>query len=257
MNEHTPDSEARYGPVQFPSTRTTLVFDVSNNPERAEQAMRELCERYHIAIEGWFRVHQPEIAGDLAHEFIGRWLSRNRLLQFEKKAGIRFRFFLATCLGNFLKDYFDREHAGKRGQGNRGESIEALREGGHEVPSGTDTAPPLLDCQLACAVHERVMQALRVDAEKKKDHHLKLFECLCRFVPFDQSDESYAQVAAQFNLRVGTVRAKVCRLRDDYFVAFRSEVNDMTENARTDADEETHYLLELLPQAFERLHPAG
>ena len=123
-----------------------------------------------------------------------------------------------------------------------GVSLEKLREEGFEPSEATEAdVERQLDLAVAAAVHERSIAALRASA--RDETKLKRFQCL---EPFILTEPDYQKAGEVLGLKSGVLRQAVFRLRNDYFVAFRSKVSQMVAN-RPDLDQEVRYLLSLVP----------
>jgi DNA-directed RNA polymerase specialized sigma24 family protein len=236
------------GPVQFPLTLWTIVLEANQaEPERAQEALGELCVHYRDAILGYFRLkcqhHQD--AEDLAGAFIAHLLERKRLDSFKRSSCSRFRSYLSVALKNFFADWIEKRNAAKRGAGKPEESIEVLREAGIESSADDPQLKRAVDLGIARAIHQQAMSAL---AKKASDH--RRFEILRNFIPYEHGAETYALAAKQLNLSPPAFRKAVFDLRKNYVQQFRAAVAPTVRNARGEVDDEARELLDLLPEAI-------
>jgi DNA-directed RNA polymerase specialized sigma24 family protein len=245
-SEETTDSGSA-GPVRFPATLWTIVLEARNAaPERAQEALGELCVHYREAILGYFRLkcrHQQD-AEDLTSGFIAHLLERRRLGSFEPGSCPRFRAYLSVALRNFFGDWLDKRNAGKRGDGKPDESIELRLESGREGSADDPQLKRAVDLGIARTVHERVMAALK---EKASDP--RRFEVLREFIPFEHGKETHEQAAQRLELSSLALRQAILRLRRDYVQQFRAALAPSVRNVRRELEDETSELLKLLPEA--------
>lgn len=221
----------------FPPTLWTLVGEASaGQSEKAEAAIRQLCEIYQEPIVHWLRVRgHGEEARDLANGFVEFLLEKNRLEKFTRRE-TKFRSFLLKCLNGFLRDEWRKRTAEKRGGGVPPASLDEV-----EVGRGEELAK-ILDRQIALAIHRRVMAQLATEyAENGKSRR---FDELKPFVLSSDGTTSYAEVGERLGMTANNVKIAVLRLRARYFELFREEVSQTS--TREEVDAEMRYLITLL-----------
>src|SRR5579859_4914550 len=113
----TPGSSGAGG--VFATTHWTAVLSAgSGQPERAQQALEELCRTYWYPLYAYARRHghSREDAQDLTQGFFARLLEKNFLEGVTAERG-KFRAFLLAALKGFMANEWDRARALKRGGG--------------------------------------------------------------------------------------------------------------------------------------------
>ncbi len=235
------------GPVQFPATLWTVVIEAKDGePERAQNAIGQLCVHYREAMLGYFRLkcrHQQD-AEDLTGEFIEHLLERSNLGSFDRQDCPRFRAYLSVALRNFFGDWLKKRGAAKRGDGSPDASVDLLSQHGFEFPVDDSQLKRAVDLGFARLVHQRVMAALG-----KKAPELKRFAVLREFIPFEHGSDSCEQAGRQLGLSAGAFRKAVFDQRKSYVQLFRAEVAATVRSVRRDVDDEASELLDLLPEA--------
>ena len=226
------------GRVEFPPTRWTLVLTAAGGGDtKAEQAMAELCAHYRSAIQGYFRMkcRDPHAAADLAGEFVLHLLEKNRFRNFERRENMRFRNYLSRALKYFLCDHLPEAPS---------DPVEHHLETVGEDPE----IEKHIDAQLALAIHHRALAALR-------ESHARLgkaarLERLRAFILEEPEGDEYPRAAADLDLAVNALYQVVLRLRKDYYKHFRAEVAQTVRQCKEELDEETRYLMALVPAAL-------
>jgi DNA-directed RNA polymerase specialized sigma24 family protein len=235
-------------PVPFPPTLWTIVLDAKHaDSERAEAALGELCVHYQEAILAYFRLkcRHAQDAEDLTGEFIAHLLERRRLGGFERGSCTRFRAYLSVALKNFFLDWLEKRNAEKRGAGRQDESLEVLREAGIESATQDRDLNRAVDLGVARTVHRHVMETLA-----KKASSPERFEALRVFVPYEQDNSTYAAAASDLGLTLNALRKAVFDLRKNYVLEFRAAVAPTVRGLRSEINEESSVLLDLLPEAI-------
>ena len=226
------------GRVEFPPTRWTLVLTAASGVDaKAEQAMSELCEHYHSAIHGYFRMkcRDPHTANDLAGAFVLHLLEKNRFRQFEKRENMRFRNYLSRALKYFLCDHLPETPS---------DPVEHHLETVGEDPE----IEKHIDAQLALVTHRRAMAALAENYRKRGK--ATRVERLHPFIWEEPVGDEYPRAAADLGLTVNALHQVVLRLRRDYYQRFRAEVAQTVHHCKEELDEETRYLMALVPAAL-------
>jgi DNA-directed RNA polymerase specialized sigma24 family protein len=225
----------------FPATEWTQVLAAaSRDPERAHEAAVALCGTYRAAIVRWFE-RDPRTraqAEDLAHDFLSRWLVRSAPLGDFQRGTRRFREFLATCLRRFATESHARATAGKRGGGAEHEPLVE-----DQVPAGTESpGGDALDLELARQIFEEVEAALaeRWRPRVPGDGYLRLRSMALA----GEIAGGYAGLAAELGVPVGTFKAWIFRLRQEYYQASLGRVRTLT--GPEEAAEELRHLHALL-----------
>ena len=239
----SPDPRAEPGHAAFPATLWTVVLQArSEDPVRAADALHQLCVQYQRAIHAWFQRSRPAWvspgrAEEWAQDFFVFMHEKNPFRKVEHRDS-RFRSFLVSCLKNFLKDKLDTELAAKRGGGAAHLDIEDAN-----VAATAEHLHEILDRELACALHERVLAQIK-SAWGKKDHAAR-YEALRAHILGVQPDTSYETLGAALGLTANHVKKIVFDLREAYYDFFRAEVGQLV-NDPAMLDDEMRYLAGLL-----------
>jgi hypothetical protein len=105
-----------------------------------------------------------------------------------------------------------------------------------------------LDAYVALAVHQRALGALR----ESYGRHGKAarMERLRPFLFEEPAGDEYPRAAADLGLTMNALHQAVYRLRHDYYERFCAEVAQTVRACQEELDDETRYLMELLPAAL-------
>jgi DNA-directed RNA polymerase specialized sigma24 family protein len=201
-----------------------------------------LCDHYRAAIHGYFRIkcRDPHTAEDLAGAFVLHLLERNRFRKFARCDSKRFRNYLGRAMKYFLCDHLPERPA---------DPVEH-----HLETTGEDAEiEKHIDAQMALATHQRAMVALRENYARHGK--ARRVERLQAFLIEDPEGDEYQRAAAELNLTVNALHQAVFRLRNDYYERFRAEVAQTIRHGQEELDDETRYLMVLLPAALAA--PAG
>jgi RNA polymerase sigma factor (sigma-70 family) len=210
----------------FRTTRWSQILAVkSGDPERAREALSQLCQTYWYPIYSLVRrrIGDPDRAADLTQDFFVHLIEKEILQRANPGLG-RLRFFLMASLRNFLANDHDRSMARKRGGGLRPITFdegEAESRYSRDAHSGWEPERAF-DRQWALAVLERTIDRLRsryARADKAKD-----FELLSPFLTDAGPDRSYREVAAALGTTETGVKTAVHRMRRRYARALREEI---------------------------------
>lgn len=198
--------------------------------------MRQLCEHYSPTFRNYFglKCRESHAAEDLAGKFMLHLLEKNRLRNFERQGKKRFRNYLSRALKYFLYDHLPEPPA---------EDSEPQLQNLGEEPEFEKQ----IDASFALVVHERAILTLEASYARvgKKDR----FDRLRRFLLQEPEGDDYQRAASDLNLNLNTLYQVVFRLRHDYYERFRSEVAQTVQQQREELEEETRYLLGLVPSA--------
>jgi DNA-directed RNA polymerase specialized sigma24 family protein len=229
--------------VAYPPTRWTLVLEAAEGDEAiAKEAMAGLCAHYREAILGYCRMkcHDPHGAEDLAGSFVEHLLEKNRLRNFRRRENMRFRHYLSRALKYFFLD-------------NKPEPAADPLES-HPEMAGTDPEmDKQLDGRVALATHQRALAAVQENYARRGK--LPRYERLQSFVLEEPEGDDYLSAAAELKLTHNAVCQAVFRLRHDYYEQFRAEVAQTVRHSKEEMDEETRYLMALLPAFLGNKNP--
>ncbi len=219
-----------------------IVAGSQGNPD-AHGALEQLCGTYWYPLYAFIRRrgYPSDKAQDLTQEFFVRLLEREFLGKADRNRG-KFRTFLLSALKNFLAHQSEKERAAKRGGDRIHFSIHAL-EGERRYlaePIENMTPDKLYEKRWATTVIEQALQDLR--AEYKQSGKQELFERLKDHVWGDKS-ASYADIAEEFNMNEGSVKAAAFRLRKRFAQALRQVIANTVHSPEA-VEEELKTLIE-------------
>jgi RNA polymerase sigma-70 factor (ECF subfamily) len=233
------------GPLQFPTTRWTLVV-AAGDPHRKEarSALVSLCERYWYPLYAYLRRrgYPADQAQDLTQEFFLRLLE-GRYLDRANPEKSRLRAFILTSLKFFVADEGDRQRAHKRG-GGLVVSLEfsSGEERYQREPAHNETPERIFERRWALSVLDQVVEKLRREfVQHGRPEH---FERLKVFL-LGQSDAPYAALAQELKTSEGALKVAIHRLRKRYRELFRQEIADTMADP-TEVESELRHLASVL-----------
>jgi DNA-directed RNA polymerase specialized sigma24 family protein len=241
--------QSNHEPGQFRTTHWSVVLCAKNrdSPE-SEQAMATLCETYWYPLYAYVRRQgdNPHDAQDLTQSFFARLLEKDYLADLDRAKG-KFRSFLLAALKHFLADERDKAFAQKRGGGHTLISLDAREaEERYQLEPAHDLTPEkLFERRWALSLLFAVFDRLAKDyAETGKG---ELFQVIQEFLAPDSGKMDYACAARQLNMKEGTVRMAVHRLRRRYGTLFRQEVAHTVAN-ESEIEDEMNQLRKILSE---------
>ncbi|MCH8219469.1 MAG: sigma-70 family RNA polymerase sigma factor [Planctomycetes bacterium] len=242
------DSVSRQPPVDrspaFATTHWSLVIAAGrrSTPE-AENALEQLCRTYWYPLYAFIRRrgHPSETAQDLTQGFFVKLLEKDSLAAANRNRG-KFRTFLLAALKNFLSHESEKERAAKRG-GDR-ILLSLYREEGEArylaEPVEAMTPEKLYEKRWATTVIEQALQTLRTEYQQAGNR--PLFDRLKDHLWGDRS-ASYADIAQEFDMNEGSVKAAAFRLRRRFAQALRDVISNTVHSPEA-VEEELKTLVE-------------
>jgi len=243
----TDREEAAGGGSIFATTHWSIVLAAGreNSPEAA-QALERLCSAYWYPLYAYVRRqgHAQPDAQDLVQEFFARLLGRNYLRLADRNRG-RFRTFLLTSLQHFLINEWNKAKCEKRGGGQRMLSLDAeeTETRFRAEPADHQTPEKAYERRWALLVLDRVLDQLQTECHAKERG--AEFEELKPFLTGEDSEDSYAQIAARLGITEGNLKVMVHRLRHRYREILRQEVARTVEGPEA-VDAEIRHLIAAL-----------
>ncbi len=193
---------------------------------QSDAALAQLCRLYWYPLYVFVRRsgHGPEDAQDLTQEFFARLMEKSYLEAANPEKG-KFRSFLLVALKRFLANEWDRAHRNKRGGGRQ---VLSLSEGDTEFRYRTEPADPMTpekayERRWAMTVLDEVL--VRLEAELVAAGKRRTFEELKQFLLDEETDSSYAEIAARLKMTEGTLRVTIHRLRHRCRELLREEIS--------------------------------
>ena len=254
LEQHSPAD----GVGQFHTTRwSAVLLSVQSRASGSQAALAELCRIYWYPIYSFVRRRgaSPEDAQDLTQGFFLHLLAHKALSQVSPLKG-KFRSFLLASLQNYLSDEADRARCLKRGGNIEIIPLDmGLAEDRHRlVPLDFLTADKVFDARWAMTLMDEAMDRLR--QEYAGQGKMSIFETLRPYIdPINSKAAlSYEKVADTLQVRVGSAKKLIFRLRKRYASVLREEVARTVSDSRQ-VDEEIHALCEALIVTEGRLGP--
>lgn len=210
----------------FGTTRWSLVLQArSEDPERAREALSELCRTYWFPLYALVRrrIRDADEAADLTQDFFVHLIEKRAIGRVDPSRG-RFRSFLIASVKNFLANEHDRAAARKRGSGMKpvtfdGQEADCRYRG--NVHAGWEQERAF-DRQWALTVLGRALEHLR--SEYAQAGRSREFEQLSPFLTGEGPDRPYRETAALLKMTEAGVKTAVHRMRRRYGKALREEV---------------------------------
>ena len=237
---------------RFHTTRWSVVIRSAQSQFPGFQtALSDLYRVYWYPLYAYVRRwgHSPEEAQDLTQGFFLHLLEHKTLERADPLKG-KFRSFLLGSLQNYLSNEAERARCLKRGGGvelvpldlqnaenrYRLESIEAL------------TPEKVFAARWAVALLSEAMNRLRQEyATPKKAAMLEVLKAFLD-VANSKAPPSYEEAAATLQVSVGSVKTMIHRLRKEYALLVREQI-ECTVSDPHEVDAEIHELCEALVAA--------
>ena len=218
----------------------------SPKSSRYREALETLCQIYWIPLYVYLRRrgYNRDQAEDYTQSFFANLLERKSLQKADPKRG-KFRFFLLTCLKNFVADEWGRTQAQKRAGDRKILSLDIDdAENRYSLEPVDELSPEsLFERFWAMTLLKRVMSRLRdefVTVNKQQ-----LFDHLKAYITAEHDLVPYSTVAAKLNMNEVAVRVAVHRIKLRYRELVRQEIAH-TVTGEEQVDEEIHDLFTAL-----------
>lgn len=212
----------------FHDTRWTLVSRSRGSDTQAKAALSELCEAYYAPVVTFLRREgrAEDVARELAHDFFVRLLQGDAITGADPQRG-RFRSYLLSALKRVAADQRDRDHALKRGGGQRHAVIEndgSSTDASLQIADKNAEAPDVaFDRQWALTVLARAMSTL--EAELRGSGKGLQFDTLKSWLTADGDAIPQDEAATKLGLNPNTVRVAIHRLRKRFRDAVKAEIS--------------------------------
>ncbi len=237
-------------PGWFATTHWTVVLRAkSDNAPEAATALSSLCETYWTPVFALIKRGGRCLADteDLTQQFFARFLAKEQYRLAMRERG-RFRSFLLTAVKNFLINERERASAQKRGGGRIPESLDELVPEGDRAriePADERTAELLFEQSWALTLLAKVRDQLA--NEYSVEGKAERFAELEKFLPGEDSADTYAKAAARLGVAEGTIKSDMHRLKRRYRELLRAEIAHTVETAE-EVDDELRHLMAVLSQ---------
>lgn len=219
-------------PQSFSPTLWTLVLKAKDpaSPERS-QALNQLIHLYWQPLYYFVRRRGIEAnsAQDIVQGFFVSLFERDFLKSVDRERG-KFRTYLLACMGNYMSDLRDRDHAQKRGGGRPVLSLDFVGADRDLPKDGAGTPPErAFEQDWARTLLQQAMRELRRVYER--EGRSPIFEAIRGFVIGGSDDGGgYAAAAAALKTTEGAVRTAVHRARKLFRETVRQEVRRTVEH---------------------------
>lgn len=247
-DQSSPDGGAK----QFQTTLWSVVLvSTQSQAPGSKEAFAHLCKRYWYPLYAFIRYHgySPEDAEDLVQGFFLHLIEHKTLRRVDRSKG-KFRSFLLASLKNHLSNEAERAACSKRGGKVKFVhlDLESAEDRYRLEPGDALTPEKIFDARWAMALIDEALD--RLNREYIARGKANIFEALKAFLdPVNTKTlPSYAEVAAQLDVSVGTLKMLIYRLRKQ-FIAFVREEISRTVSDSADVDGEIHQLCEALVAA--------
>jgi RNA polymerase sigma-70 factor (ECF subfamily) len=229
----------------FQPTHWSVVLSAGRRDgEDAAFAREEMCRAYWPPIYAFIRRrgHTPEDAQDLTQEFLLHLLDKNAMDRVDPSKG-KFRSYLLVAVKHFLANARDKANAAKRGGGLPSVPLDEVEQYVAADTRAGLSAEVVYDHQWALAIMERALA--RLHERHMLTGRAQLFAALQGFLSREPDAGEYASLQKSLGMTDKAIAMAVYRLRHQYRELVTDEVNH-TVSSSGDADEELHYLLEIL-----------
>ena len=239
---HTAEA-APGGAHAFLTTHWSVVLGAGEESSpAATEALEKLCRAYWYPLYAYVRRRgfaAPD-AQDLTQEFFARLVEKHYLAGVDRSKG-KFRTFLLAALEHFLANQWRDARAQKRGGGQTLLSLDdaAAETRYHLEPVDCDTPEKIYERRWALTLLEQTLSRLR--EECRATDKTQLFDELKGVLSGEESERTYAEIAARLGMTEGAVKAAVHRLRQRYGTLLREEIAQ-TVASPEEIDEEIRHL---------------
>lgn len=233
----------------FPSTSWSLIQRVQRgSPEDAAKAMEEICRQYWYPIYAFARRSglTPEDAEDMTQTFFQNLVAHDAIRAAQADKG-RLRSFMLAVLKRLISKQIRHDVAEKRGGRARTTlSWDELTAEEHYALEPTTLVDP--DALFDRAWAEQVIDhaAVRLREEFALGNNLVLFEAIQDYLPYRASvPASYSDIASDLDMKEGTVRQQVSRMRKRYATLIEEHIAQTVEG-EDQQREELQYLVSVM-----------
>jgi RNA polymerase sigma factor (sigma-70 family) len=238
----------------FMTTQWTVVADLSREkrrlaPERAQQALAQLCQDYWPPLYRFVRQrgYSRADAQDLTQGFFAYLLEKEAYANSDRSKG-RFRTFLLTLLKRYLGAVQAHQGRQKRGGHQAMMYLDTSRLDAFEEDEALLTDAPMdeeraFEWNWAAALVGRAMVALQ--EEYSCGQKARVLEALLPFLTGGVGLPTYEAAAARLGVPSETLRSHLFRLRARYRALLQAEVARTVPTDR-DVESELRYLCRVL-----------
>lgn len=238
----------------FMTTQWNVVADLSREkrrlaPERAQQALTQLCQDYWPPLYRFVRQrgYSRADAQDLTQGFFAYLLEKEAYANSDRSKG-RFRTFLLVLLKRYLGAVNAHQGRQKRGGHHAMMFLDTNRLDSFEEAEALLTDAPMdeeraFECNWAAALVSRAMVAL--EEEYASEQKARVLAALRPFLTGGVGLPTYEAAAARLGVPNETLRSHLFRMRMRYRALLRAEVARTVPSDR-DVENELRYLCRVL-----------
>lgn len=232
----------------FHTTQWTVIRGAQNwSTELRQQALSQLCQAYWMPLYVYLRRsgYSDSDSEDLVQGYFEQLLSKEFLQSVDSAKG-RFRSFLLVSLKHFVANQQAREKAAKRGGKVQTSSLnfEYAEQWYQLEPASQATADKLFDRRWALSLMDLVMSRLRERFESQG--RIELFDQLQPHLMRDSQRVPYAQIAAQMDCSVESLKSKMHRIKGWYRELLMAEISQTT--SPEEAEDELNSLIKIISE---------
>ena len=237
---------------RFHTTRWSVVLvSAQTQVPGFQSALGELYRIYKYPLYAYVRRRSraPEEAQDLIQGFFLHLLEHKTLGRADRLKG-KFRSFLLGSLQNYLSNEAERARCLKRGGGVEfvALDLDTVDNRYRLEPVEALTPEKVFAARWASALLNEAMNRLREEyAAPKKSAILEVLKAFLD-VANSKAPPSYEEAAATLQVSVGSVKTMIHRLRRQYALLIREQIERTVSDPR-DVDAEIHELCEALVAA--------
>ena len=230
-------------PGLFIATQWSVVMSAR---DKSEGALNSLCQNYRQPLIIWLRArgYSPHDAEDLVQGLFAQLLGRDFLNNIAKEKGL-FRTFLLRCLKNHLMDEHAKNIAGRRGSGQKTESLDVTFDGEDKVHDPADpNSTPDQAFDRAWAANLLANTLRRLHEECARQGHAPLCSELEPVMYQDDTASGYREIGIRLGMSEAAVKMAASRIRTRLKGIVRDEILQTVSNEQ-DWQSEVQYLLQL------------
>lgn len=212
--------------ARFATTHWSVILGSQHSPERAREALEEICRNYRGPVLSYVLQHGygDADAEDLTQEFFARLVEQRWDARADPARG-RFRAYLLTALQRFLANQAESARAGKRGGG---APQVALDEATARAP-GSQSPEQAFNRSWVLTVIEHAVH--RLEREIRAAGHESLYRELAEYLVESPDSADYRRAAERLDLKPNTVAVHVHRLRQRLRELIRDELANTVSSA--------------------------
>lgn len=233
-------------PAHFPPTQWTLIGVIQQDGPSSPEALEKVCRHYWVPVYSYARGLglSPVDAEDVTQEFF-LGLVEGRVLRDVSSAMGKLRSYIMVCVKNLARRRDRRAAAKKRGGHYQIQplALDELEKKYAQDVISTESPERSLERRWALTVMDEAMEQLHSEYCRRGD--ADVFKIISKLLTNCDRGNSYRQAALKLQLKEGTIRAKVFRMRKRFGEIVRTILGDSIRDP-ADLDAELSALPEIL-----------